>query len=109
MAHCVHMDKDEMASLMRHSTGVSHCPTSNISLLSGLCPVRKLLDAGISVGLGTDVSGGYSCSIQEAMRHALITSKAIAMKDKTYKQLDYKDVFYLATMGGANGDYFLLL
>jgi len=82
---------------------VSHCPTSNICILSGLCHVRNLMNAGVPVGLGTDVSGGYSSSIIEAMRHAIITSKVIAMKDPNYKPLDFKDVFYLATLGGSQG------
>jgi len=101
MAHCVHMTDEEIQVLVKNSTSVAHCPTSNMCLLSGLCPIRRMMDAGVKVGLGTDVSGGYSASILEAMRHAILTSKCIKMQDPSYEALTYKDVFYLATLGGA--------
>lgn len=53
MAHCVHLNDDEIRTLKAHNTAVSHCPTSNLCLLSGLCPLRKIRDAGVKVGLGT--------------------------------------------------------
>jgi len=53
MAHCVHLTDEELETLVKDDTGVAHCPTSNICLISGLCPVRKLLSAGVKVGLGT--------------------------------------------------------
>lgn len=53
MAHCVHLNDDEIELLKNNNTGVSHCPTSNVCLLSGFCPVRKIRDAGIKIGLGT--------------------------------------------------------
>jgi len=71
-------------------------------LLSGLCPIRKLHDAGIPVGLGTDISGGYTASLLEEMRLAIIMSKCLKMKDATYEPLTYREVFYFATLGGAN-------
>jgi len=101
MAHCVHMEKEEIKLLAMTSTGVAHCPTSNICLLSGMCSVRRLLEGGVKVGLGTDCSGGYSPSILESMRHAILNSKFMAMQDPTYAPLSYMDVIYLATLGGA--------
>jgi guanine deaminase len=50
-----------------------------------------------------DVSGGYSPSILDAMRHAILMSKAVGMSDSDYVPLNYKDVFHLATLGGAAG------
>jgi guanine deaminase len=44
--------------VLAQQAGISHCPNSNFSLLSGMCPVRRFLNKGIKVGLGTDVSGG---------------------------------------------------
>lgn len=44
--------------MLAQQAGISHCPNSNFSLLSGMCPVRRFLNKGIKVGLGTDVSGG---------------------------------------------------
>lgn len=53
MAHCVHMKQEDIDLLKRFSTSVSHCPISNIGILSGLCPVRNLINNGLKVGLGT--------------------------------------------------------
>jgi guanine deaminase len=49
--------------VLAQQAGISHCPNSNFSLLSGMCPVRRFLNKGIKVGLGTDVSGGTSLSL----------------------------------------------
>jgi len=60
--------------------GISHCPTSNLYLSSGMARVGMLLDRGIKVGLGSDVSGGYSPSILHAIQMASVTSKMLAMQ-----------------------------
>ena len=78
LAHCVHLSPKERKLLKERRSKVSHCPVSNTSLSSGLCPVRELLDDGIEVGLGTDVSGGYSASILVAAREAAMVSRTLA-------------------------------
>ena len=51
-----------------------------------------------------DLSAGYSPSILEAMRHAVLTSKVLKVQSSgDYEPLSYKDAFYLATLGGAEG------
>ncbi|KAI9356593.1 hypothetical protein BD770DRAFT_389661, partial [Pilaira anomala] len=62
MAHCVHMTDEEITVLADRKTGVAHCANSNFSLHSGVCDVRRFLDKGVKVGLGTDVAGGFSPS-----------------------------------------------
>jgi 5-methylthioadenosine/S-adenosylhomocysteine deaminase len=52
--HAVHLNADEIALLAKHGASVAHCPTSNLKLASGLCPVAALQDAGVNVGIGTD-------------------------------------------------------
>lgn len=105
MAHCVHMSDEDLALLKSTSTGIAHCPTSNLSMHSGLCQVKRALTAGVKVGLGTDVSGGYSPSILSTMRDALSVSSAIQARPLEEQDhnaaLDYQQVFYLATLGGA--------
>ena len=54
-----------------------HCPNSNFTLSSGVCNVREWLEEGHKVGLGTDVAGGYSPSILNAIRLARGTSHAL--------------------------------
>lgn len=53
-AHCVHIDEGEMRTLKEAGAGVAHNPSSNLKLASGIAPVSRLLDLGVSVGIGTD-------------------------------------------------------
>jgi len=53
-AHCVAVSDEDIAILKRHGVNVIHNPTSNLKLGSGFAPVRKLMDAGINLALGTD-------------------------------------------------------
>ena len=55
-AHCVHLSADDIADFASSSTGIAHCPTSNLRLGAGVAPVRDYVDAGIRVGLGVDGS-----------------------------------------------------
>jgi len=56
-SQCVHMtqmDDEDIASILNTGAHIVHCPESNLKLASGLCPVQKLMDAGINVAIGTD-------------------------------------------------------
>lgn len=101
LAHAVHLTLEERQLIKKREAKVSHCPISNTAISSGLCPVRQLLDDGITVGLGTDVSGGYSPSILAAARHASLVSRTIAMNGDEKAKLSVEEVLYLATRGGA--------
>lgn len=54
----------------------------------------------------TDMSGGYGHSLMDAMRQALSVSICISFNKEGYKPLDFKNVFFLATLGGAQGKIF---
>jgi 5-methylthioadenosine/S-adenosylhomocysteine deaminase len=54
LAHGVHTDESEIDRLAEHGTVVVHCPASNAKLASGIAPVQVMLDAGVTVALGTD-------------------------------------------------------
>lgn len=101
LAHAVHLSDAEIALVKSTGAKVSHCPVSNIALTSGVARVRRLLDEGIVVGLGTDVSGGYSPSILEAARQAAMTSRIVALTDGDHANLSVEEALYLATRGGA--------
>lgn len=102
MAHGVHLTDEELDILKDRGVGIAHCPNSNISLKSGLCDVKRLMKHGLKVGLGTDVSGGYSPSILDAMRQAIQTSSILSMsKSKDYQPITYREAFFLATLGGS--------
>src|ERR1700730_5649964 len=59
LAHCIHVDEQEMQILKRTQTNVVHCPSSNLKLGSGIAPITKMLETGISVSLGAD---GAACN-----------------------------------------------
>ncbi|KAF7294810.1 hypothetical protein MIND_01018700 [Mycena indigotica] len=113
LAHAIHLTEDEISLVESSGAGISHCPTSNFHLKSGVAPIGRYLDHGIKVGLGTDVSGGYSPSIINAIQNASIASKVIAMEHRDEeqhsgslkgfqnKQLSMETLLYLATLGGA--------
>jgi guanine deaminase len=69
-----------------------------MSLNSGFMPLRDMLESGVKIGLGTDVSGGYSPSMLNAMRMAIATS-AVHTAQNQAKPLSHIEAFYLATLG----------
>ncbi|KXN91507.1 putative guanine deaminase [Leucoagaricus sp. SymC.cos] len=79
LAHAVHLTEDEIQLIKERKAGISHCPTSNFNLRSGVAPIGRYLDEGLKVGLGTDVSGGYAVSMLNAIQNASVASKIIAM------------------------------
>ncbi|KAB8234227.1 hypothetical protein BDV23DRAFT_147163 [Aspergillus alliaceus] len=81
LAHGVHLSSSEHKLIHERGAKIAHCPTSNSALTSGICPVRKVLDSGITVGLGTDVSGGYSPSILEVVRQACLVSRLLPAEE----------------------------
>ncbi|CAN6616916.1 probable guanine deaminase [Trichomonascus vanleenenianus] len=103
LAHAVHLTEEEKDLVKLREAGISHCPISNSCLTSGQAPVRSMLDKGIKVSLGTDVSGGFSPSILEVARQAIIVSRHVAMfSEQNRDKLTVDEVFYLATLGGAH-------
>jgi cytosine/adenosine deaminase-related metal-dependent hydrolase len=82
MAHCCHSDAAERALLARCGTSVVHCANSNFSLDSGVLNVHGCLEEGIKVGLGTDVAGGYSPSMLDAIRQSIIASKVVLFESR---------------------------
>ncbi len=98
LAHCVHLDDDDIVSLSRTSTGVAHCPTSNGRLGAGIAPSRSLLDSGVPVGLGVDGAASNEAGEMCAeMRSALLAAR---MRDGS-DALTARDCLALATRLGA--------
>ncbi|KYH25160.1 5-methylthioadenosine/S-adenosylhomocysteine deaminase [Halalkalicoccus paucihalophilus] len=79
LAHGVHLDEREIGLLTEAGTGVIHCPASNMKLASGMAPVQRLLDAGVSVGLGTDgAASNNDLDLFDEMRDAAMLGKLAA-------------------------------
>lgn len=105
MAHCVYSDEKEMTILKKHGTYIAHCPNSNMNLTSGIAPVRKFLDAGIPVGIGTDVAAGSSMNMLHTIQDTIMASKMYyRLVDTSSRPLTFEEVFYMATVLG--GSYF---
>lgn len=103
MAHCVHSDARERAAIKRAGIMVAHCPDSNTNIYSGIAPIRKMLTEGIRVGLGTDIAGGASLSMMNAIAAAIRVSKLryyYSHFDESERFLTMTEAFYLATTAG---------
>ncbi|GAA5960133.1 hypothetical protein JCM21900_002416 [Sporobolomyces salmonicolor] len=130
LAHCVHLSSPELDLIKQRESGISHCPDSNFNLRSGTARVAEMLDRGVKVGLGTDVSGGLAIGILSAIRAASTASKTIIFRSRdsaatslstpdpsslsvspdglsrprgffSSRHLSLETLFYLATLGGA--------
>ena len=98
-AHCVHVTEEDMDLLARRGVTAVHCPNSNLKLASGIAPVRKMLDKGINVALGTDgVSSSNNADLFEAVKLAALLSNGSTL-DPT--SLTAQEALKLATVNGA--------
>ena len=80
-AHCAHVTDHDIELLGSHGASVVHNPTSNLKLASGICPVQKMLDAGVNVCLGTDSAcSNNNLDMFSEMRNAALLGK-VAAKD----------------------------
>ena len=101
MAHCVWSSEEEVELMRENGVFVAHCPASNMNLTSGIAPIRRYLDKGLRIGLGSDIAGGHSASIFRAITDAIQVSKMyFRMVDETCRPLVFSEAFYLATKGG---------
>jgi 8-oxoguanine deaminase len=115
-AHCVKLDDDGISLFAASRTGVAHCPCSNMRLASGIAPVRRMLDAGVPVGLGVDGSASNDGAhmVGEARQAFLLARVGRAMQPpevrtgKTFfgcdlgpAEMTARDALFIATRGGA--------
>ena len=99
LAHCVHLNDHEINTFAYTRTSVAHCPSSNLRLGSGIAPVRRMLAAGVNVGLGVDGSASNDCSNMLAeTRQALLAHR---LADDPAKWVTAREVLWMATRGGA--------
>jgi guanine deaminase len=75
LGHGIHLVREERDLLRQRGATVVHCPSSNAFLRSGIMPLRRWMDEGLSVGLGTDVGGGPRLSLFDEMAMACTASK----------------------------------
>ena len=99
-AHCVWLDDAAITQFARTGTGVAHCPCSNMRLASGTAPVRRMLAAGVPVGLGAD--GAASNDATNLLREARLAMLSARLLDLDASALTARQALELGTLGGAH-------
>lgn len=98
LAHGIHFDDAEVATLGRHGVGICHCAASNMVLASGICRTVELEAAGAKLGLGVDGSASNDASnMMEALRQALM----IGRLRYGAEAISHRDVLRWGTEGSA--------
>lgn len=95
LAHGVHLTDAELILLAERKVKIAHCPNSNLFLGSGLFPLRRVQEAGIGVGLGSDIGAGTTPSMFNAMADAYKIQQVQGVSLSPF------ELWYLATLGGA--------
>lgn len=96
-AHCIHLDEEDLEMLAEQRALAAFCPTSNLFLGSGLFDLRRMRNAGVLVGIATDVGGGTSFSMLRTLAEGYKIAQLADQPLSAYR------AFYLATLGGAQG------
>lgn len=101
-----------MALIRTRGAGIAHCPLSNIYFSNAVFPLRRALEKGIRVGLGTDIAGGPSASLLDSCRSAVTSSRLLEdgvnpdlpadKRGQDQSRIDFRHAFYLATTGGGD-------
>nr|WP_315239643.1 8-oxoguanine deaminase [uncultured Albidiferax sp.] len=106
-AHCVKLDAEGIRLFAATRTGVAHCPCSNMRLASGIAPIRKMLNAGVPVGLGVDGSASNDAAhmLNEARQALLLARVGRSLEpfgcDHGPAEMTARDALEIATRGGA--------
>ena len=112
LAHGDHLSDADFAVISAAGAGVAHCPLSNAYFANAVFPARRALDAGVTVGLGTDIAGGAEPGLLPQCSHAVTASRyledgvdpSLAPDERGVpdSRLSILEAFYLATRGGAD-------
>lgn len=110
LAHSVFLTDPDMAMVKQAGAGVAHCALSNMYFANAVFPLRRALDKGLHLGLGTDISGGPSGSMFDACRTTVQASRLLETgtdpdvpretRGHSGASIDMLTAFYLATAGG---------
>lgn len=111
MAHAGLLSDADMQQFADTGAAVAHCPISNAYFGNAVTRVKQLMDDyQVKVGLGSDISGGFSPSLYDNLKQAVISSRMLEdgvnpllsaeQRGKAESRLSLNEVFYLATVGG---------
>ncbi len=110
LAHGNFLGETDVALLRARGSAVAHCPLSNVYFSDAVLPVRAMLEAGLRVGLGSDIAGGPSASLFESARQAVASARLLehgtdprlarAARGRPRSRSDFRTAFRLATAAG---------
>lgn len=110
MAHCNFISDEDADLFIETGTAIGHCPISNVFFSNGVLPLAHLHSKGVEIGLGTDLSGGFSPSLFDNVRQAVISSRMLeegvdtrviaSERGVSDSRITVKEAFYFATAGG---------
>lgn len=111
LAHGNHVTDDDGALIRTRRSGIAHCPLSNSYFANAVLPVRRLLAAGVPMGLGTDIAGGATAGMLRQCHEAVTASRLLtdgvdarcapSERGVPGSAIDTVTAFWLATLGGA--------
>ncbi|MCR4684917.1 MAG: amidohydrolase [Lachnospiraceae bacterium] len=97
--HCVHMSDQDIAVFKKHDLSVVTNPGSNTKLASGIAPIRRFLDEGINVAIGTDGPSSNNCL--DMFKEMCLVFSLANIREKNALAVDGCDILKMATVGGA--------
>jgi guanine deaminase len=110
LAHGNFVSDADIALIRTRGAAIAHCPLSNVYFSDAVFPLRRMLQQGVHVGLGSDIAGGASPSILDNARHAVIASRTLeagvdpalerSQRRRPDSRIDTLTAFWLATAGG---------
>ena len=98
-AHCVMLTDEEITLMAKQGASVSHCVESNMKLASGAAPIRKMLAAGVKVGIGTDGAASNNDVDMFAEMDSVAKIQKVIIMDPT--AMTAEQTLHAATLGGA--------
>ncbi|MGG0658055.1 guanine deaminase [Rummeliibacillus pycnus] len=110
MAHCNFLSDDDVDLFAETGTAISHCPISNAYFANSVIPIAHFHEKGVEIGLGSDVSGGFSPSLFDNARQAVMSSRMLEDgvnpnlpsegRGVPSSRITINQAFYFATAGG---------
>ncbi|CAH1058174.1 guanine deaminase [Paenibacillus pseudetheri] len=110
MAHCNFLEEDDVELFAETGTAIAHCPISNAYFANSVIPIAHFHSKGVEIGLGSDISGGFSPSLFDNIRQAVMSSRMLEdgvnpslpaqERGLLGSRIKIDEAFYLATAGG---------
>ncbi|MFD5021904.1 guanine deaminase [Paenibacillus sp. NPDC058367] len=110
MAHCNFLEEEDVELFAETGTAIAHCPISNAYFANSVIPIAHFHSKGVEIGLGSDISGGFSPSLFDNIRQAVMSSRMLEdgvnpslpaqERGLLGSRIKIDEAFYLATAGG---------